>query len=84
MHRATAIQSIAPSDWMQVALHDLCQPLTTLECQLFLGSLDPVAERAALQEAIRGALVQCARLRLLVRGMQDRMMESDIELTEQV
>ncbi len=60
-------------DWFAAALHDLSQPLTTLECQLFLSDKDIEAPRTALRETVRGALVQSARMRLLVRSMQDRM-----------
>ena len=27
------------TDWIREALHDLCQPLTALECRLYLGTM---------------------------------------------
>ena len=56
--------------WLEKALHDLCQPLTALQCRLFLGLQDAAAEKdTALREAMR----QCDRTIELVRAMQVRM-----------
>ncbi len=59
------------AEWIRVALHDLCQPLTALECRLFLGlgETDETAMRAAMKEA----MLQCERLIDGVRGMQVRL-----------
>jgi hypothetical protein len=42
------------------ALHDLCQPLTTLQCRLEIAGLIGTAE--AYQDAVNLALVECPRL----------------------
>ena len=69
--------------WLQQDLHDLCQPLTALECQLYLsllplvengvGEADKSARVAAEQERVSGikeALVECGRMMTMVRAMQ--------------
>ncbi len=63
---------------MEDALHDLCQPLTALQCRLFLATMASDAERAAeMEQSIVDALRQCERAIGLVRGMQDRMHEKE-------
>ena len=60
---------------MDVALHDLCQPLTVLQCRLSMGQL--IGEPEAMREAIREALQECVRLNKTVgtmRGLLQRMM----------
>ncbi len=59
------------STWLGEALHDLCQPLTALQCRLFLATLaeEDCAEMVA---AVRESLRQCERAIALVRGMQAR------------
>lgn len=72
--------------WMRVALHDLCQPLTALECCLYVGTMDIDGERPAeddLHETIRAALVECQRMMSRVRAMQERLHEDDGGQTEQ-
>ena len=66
------------SEWMRKALHDLCQPLTALDCLLCLNSMpglntsdDP--DSAALQRTIGDAMVQCSRMMEVVRSMQSRI-----------
>ncbi len=65
------------TSWMGDALHDLCQPLTALECGLALGTMSPDGVRAPTAEelmmTINEALVQCARLSMGLRGIQERM-----------
>lgn len=56
--------------WMRTALHDIAQPLTALECVLFLGTLEPNPSVATLRQAIDEALVQCQRMTDDVRTMQ--------------
>lgn len=68
-------QTVRGTPWFEKALHDLCQPLTALECGLYLSSLnlqkDPTLQVAELRETIRHALVQCDRMIKSVRVMQD-------------
>ncbi len=58
---------------MEDALHDLCQPLTALQCRLFLATLVSGEDRAEeMEQAVEDALRQCERAIGLVRAMQDR------------
>jgi signal transduction histidine kinase len=51
------------------ALHDLCQPLTTLQCRLELAGV--VGTDEAYREAVRLALVECERLVESVGSMRE-------------
>ncbi len=50
------------------AVHDLCQPLTTLQCRLEIAGLTGTAE--AYREGVELGLVECARLVEAVRGIR--------------
>ena len=69
----------ADKEWIMDALHDLCQPLTALQCRLFLGTyrVEGPARNAAMEEAIAEALVQCDRMIEKVRAIQERMHAED-------
>jgi hypothetical protein len=54
---------------MGKALHDLCQPLTTLQCRLELAGVVGTAE--AYREAVRLGLVECERLAESVSSMRE-------------
>ena len=62
---------------MQGALHDLCQPLTALQCRLALATLVPKNGREEevreLRATVMESLVECERLIGHVRGMQNGM-----------
>ena len=79
MHEAEWVGSASELGWMPKAMHDLCQPLTALECGLFLGTMRadgveaPTAEE--LMATILAALNQCQRATALVRAMQERMQQ---------
>ncbi len=64
-------------EWMRAALHDLSQPLTALECGLFIGTMSPDGVRAPnaqeLLATILQALEQCERVSMQLRAMQERM-----------
>ena len=62
---------------MREALHDLSQPLTAMECRLYLGTMDPADTAEQLRETIREALAECERLMLRVRAMQARLHEPE-------
>jgi signal transduction histidine kinase len=49
-------------------LHELCQPLTVLQCRLAMGELS--GEQDAMREAIGAALGECARLNDAVSAMR--------------
>jgi len=70
-----------PAVWLQGALHDLCQPLTALECGLFVGTMSPDGVRGPgadeLMATILGALAQCERITSAVRAIQVRLQETD-------
>lgn len=51
------------------AVHDLCQPLTTLQCRLELAGLAGTPE--AYREAVDMGLVECARLIDAVGSMRE-------------
>jgi hypothetical protein len=56
---------------MEAVLHDLCQPLTILQCKLELGLMknDQEAAKAAMTEGLR----ECIRLNEAVKTMRDLM-----------
>ncbi len=62
--------------WLHKFLHDLAQPLTALECLLYVHR-DPVAgesmDAALLRLVMEEGLVECGRMMALVRAMQQRM-----------
>ena len=67
---------------MENALHDLCQPLTALQCRLYLatmpsGSSTGTPDAGELEQAVADALKQCDRAIGLVRVMQERMLEME-------
>ena len=50
------------------ALHDLCQPLTTLQCRLEMAGV--LGTDAAYREAVELGLAECARLAQAVESMR--------------
>ena len=52
-------------------LHDLCQPLTTLQCRLELGQM--CGDETSLMEAVEGALQETTKLVRGVGRMRDRL-----------
>jgi hypothetical protein len=63
--------------WMRRALHDVCQPLTALECLLYVGTMSPDGVRSPTAEellvTVLEALAQCERVTAGVRGIQERL-----------
>ncbi len=68
----TEIAQEAHVSYMRKALHDLCQPLTALECRLYL-SHSGCDDSSELKEAIAEGLQQCERMMAQVRAMQERL-----------
>ena len=69
---------------MEVALHDLCQPLTVLQCKLEMGLLKGGEE--ATQAAVMDGLRECKRLNAVVTTMRNLMRhrgECDAAIFEQ-
>ncbi len=58
-------------------LHDLCQPLTVMQCRLALGQLNGKPE--ALLAAVGEALGECARMNHAVEAMRDVLMSASCE-----
>jgi hypothetical protein len=56
---------------MRRALHDLCQPLTTLQCRLELAEMTGTEE--AYHEAVCLGLAECVRLVEAVGSMREIM-----------
>lgn len=54
---------------MDMALHELCQPLTTLQCGLEIAGLTGTPE--AFREAVEMGMTQCARLVQVVGSMRE-------------
>lgn len=69
------------SEWISEALHDLCQPLTALQCRLVIGRMNcdkgPEQEVTTLHSAVSESLIQCQRLMILVREMQIRLCQTE-------
>lgn len=77
MHRTGGITETNLASWLQTSLHDLCQPMTALECGLFLGTMSPDGVRTPTAEelaaTIVAALEQCARVSAQLKAMQVRL-----------
>jgi signal transduction histidine kinase len=54
-----------------VALHDLCQPLTTLQCRLELAGM--VGTPEAYREAVQVGLTECERLTQVVSSIREML-----------
>jgi hypothetical protein len=54
---------------IEVALHDLCQPLTVLQCKLELGLLKGGEE--ATHAAVVDGLHECRRMNAVVKTMRE-------------
>jgi signal transduction histidine kinase len=54
---------------LKKALHDLCQPLTTLQCRLEMAGVVGTAE--AYREAVELGLVECSRLLSAIDTMRE-------------
>ncbi len=69
--------AVTDRQWMVQALHDLSQPLTAMECRLYLGimSSDGPGDAVELTATVRESLVECERLMARVRSMQERLLE---------
>ncbi|HWB33127.1 MAG TPA: hypothetical protein VG714_08150 [Acidobacteriaceae bacterium] len=54
---------------MSQALHDFCQPLTTLQCRLEMAGV--VGSMEAYREAVEQGLLECSRLLDSVAAMRE-------------
>jgi hypothetical protein len=53
-------------------LHDLCQPLTALQCRLEMGRM--LGHAGALEESVDGALEETRRMFEVVAQMRQRLL----------
>ena len=54
-------------------LHDLCQPLTALQCRLELGQM--IGDHKALLEAVEGAMQETERMFTAIMRMRARLLK---------
>jgi signal transduction histidine kinase len=76
-----SVSSQAMIAGMEVALHDLCQPLTVLQCKLELGLMKGGEE--ATQAAIVEGLRECKRLNAAVAMMRNLMEQRLLEVNRE-
>ncbi len=79
---AAAARDSAPDAMRQLskALHDLCQPLTTLQCRLEMAGVVGTAD--AYREAVELGLDECVRLMDAVEAMRG-VVRSAVQAMEQ-
>jgi signal transduction histidine kinase len=53
-------------------LHDLCQPLTAMQCRLEVGKM--LGHTEALEEAINGSLEETSRMFKIIALMRERLL----------
>lgn len=58
-------------------LHDLCQPLTALQCRLEMGRM--LGQPEALEEAVKGGLEETRRMFHIIAHMRQRLLEIEEE-----
>jgi signal transduction histidine kinase len=58
-------------------LHDLCQPLTAMQCRLEMGKM--LGHTEALEEAIDGSLEETSRMFKIIALMRERLFGIQIE-----
>ena len=56
------------------ALHEMCQPLTTLQCTLEMAALNDTLEE--YREATETGLAECRRMVALVESMREVLQEA--------
>jgi signal transduction histidine kinase len=66
---------------MHEELHDLCQPLTALQCRLEIGRLQ--GHDTALQEAVDGGLEETQRMFAVIDRIRQRLLREQEEADEQ-
>jgi hypothetical protein len=60
---------------MHAELHDLCQPLTALQCRLEIGKM--LGHDSALEEAVEGALEETRRMFEVIARMRQRLRKEE-------
>ena len=59
-------------------LHDMSQPLTTLQCRLYVGSLE--SDAAGLRKTVEDGVVDCERVMGWVHHLQNRLERLEMEM----
>ena len=59
---------------MDSDLHDLCQPLTALQCRLEIGKM--IGDEGALQEAVDGSLEETQRMFEVIARMRQHLVRA--------
>jgi len=67
----TSQESYVSLKQMNADLHNLCQPLTALQCRLEVGRM--LGHEGALQEAVDGSLCETKRLFQVIAQMRQRL-----------
>lgn len=60
---------------MHAELHDMCQPLTGLQCRLEMGKI--IGTEEAFREAVHGGLEETRRMFGVVARMRQALMAAD-------
>jgi signal transduction histidine kinase len=63
------------SQQLYADLHDLCQPLTALQCRLEIGRMH--GHESALQEAVDGSLTETRRMFEIIFQMRQRLQREE-------
>ena len=58
-------------------LHDLCQPLTALQCRLEMAEM--IGNPEALEDAVKGGLEETRRMFHIIAHMRQRLLEMEAE-----
>ena len=58
-------------EYSHAELHDLCQPLTALQCRLEIGRM--LGQTASLEETLSGALEETRRMFEVIARMRQRL-----------
>jgi hypothetical protein len=69
----TTFRSEMDLDQSNIELHDLCQPLTALQCRLELARM--LGHTEALEEAVHGGLEETRRMFEIIAHMRQRLQE---------
>ena len=67
---------------ISAALHDLCQPLTTLQCRLEVAEVTGTPE--AHRQAVTSGLVECARMVAAVKSMREALRATQQQIEEEI
>jgi hypothetical protein len=74
LYQQDGLTCLSAPAWLDHAIHDLCQPLTALQCRIFLGTLSSAEEDSpGMADALRESLVQCDRVIEQVRVLQQKL-----------